>query len=106
MWAKTALLSAILAASAFVAPVSAQTHVQSGTLTDARVFPIQYQREGRGGRATCPRPFRDAVEELRQRYGGSFGSSYECLEEGGRCIYLILWRMPDGQLRQLRVSGD
>jgi hypothetical protein len=104
MWAKSVLLSAIFAASAFTAPgVSAQPRPHAPLLEQSWTTPVQYRGE-RGGPPQCSRPLRDAVDELRSRYGGSFVSQ-QCLEDGGRPIYLIRWRMPDGQLRDFRVSS-
>ena len=104
MWAKSALLSAIVAASAFAAPVSAQQrHGQAGEQVWTQ--PVQYR--GGGGQAQCTRPVGDAIAEVASRAGGgSMVGRARCLEQGGRPIYEIRWRMPDDQLRDFYVSGS
>ncbi|MBP6688651.1 MAG: hypothetical protein KA153_01565 [Hyphomonadaceae bacterium] len=100
MWAKTALLSAILAASAFVAPASAQrAHEHAGQ--QAWTMPAQYR--GGGGQQDL-RSIREVVEELRSQYGGEYVSHR--LEQGGSPVYVVRWRMPDGQIRDIRVSAS
>lgn len=102
MWAKTAILSAIIAASTFVAPVSAQQrHPRS--MEQGWVQPAQYG----GGAVQCTRPVGDAIAEVAARAGGgSMVGRARCLEQGGRPIYEIRWRMPDDQLRDFYVSGS
>lgn len=63
------------------------------------LVPIQH----RGDSRQAVRPLRDVVEELRSRYGGELISAR--LEDGGRPVYLIRWRMPDGQVRDFRVDA-
>ncbi|MEQ1817367.1 MAG: hypothetical protein ABL871_02060 [Terricaulis sp.] len=100
MWAKTALLSAILAASAFVAPVSAQQRSHDQSAQQGWTIPVQY---GRGGQQDL-RPLREVVDELRAQYGGDYVSHR--LEQGGSPVYVVRWRMPDGQIRDIRVSAS
>lgn len=104
MWAKSVLLSAIFAASAFAAPVSAQQrHVQP--VPSEWNTPIQYQRGG--GSAQCTRSESDAIAEVASRAGGgSMVGRARCIEQGGRPIYEIRWRMPDDSLRNFYVSGS
>lgn len=106
MWAKSALLSALLAAGVLAAPAGFDLR-QAPSFQSERVILAQGRGGGRGerGPAQCTRPLRDAIDELRSRYGGSY-VGHDCLEQGGRAIYVIRWRMPDGQLRDFRVSGD
>ncbi len=101
MWAKTALLSAILAASAFVAPVSAQQRGHDQSAQRAWTVPAQYG--GRGDQQDL-RSIREVVEELRAQYGGDYVSHR--LEQGGSPVYVVRWRMPDGQIRDIRVSAS
>ena len=109
MWAKSVLLSAFLAASAFAAPAGGALG-QAPSFQPQSVILSQYQRgdrddRGNRGRAQCTRPLRDAIDEIRSRAGGGSYVGHDCLEQGGRGIYVIRWRMPDGQLRDFRVSG-
>lgn len=101
MWAKTALLSVILAASAFVAPASAQQRAHDHDRQQAWTIPAQYG--GRGGQQEL-RSIREVVEELRSQYGGEYVSHR--LEQGGSPVYVVRWRMPDGQIRDIRVSAS
>ncbi len=98
MWAKSALLSAILAAGAVSAPVSAQPRPHADQ--PAWTMPAQY----RGGGQQELRPLREVVEELRAQYGGEYVSHR--LEQGGSPVYVVRWRMPDGQIRDIRVSAS
>ena len=100
MWAKSALLSAILAAGAFSAPVSAQPRPHPESIQPAWTMPVQY----RGGGQQELRPLREVVEELRAQYGGDYVSHR--LEQGGSPVYVVRWRMPDGQIRDIRVSAS
>lgn len=103
MWAKSVILSAILAASAFVAPASAQQRHILPAPSEWNT-PIQYQR---GGGVQCTRPESDAIAEVASRAGGgSIMGRVRCIEQGGRPIYEIRWRMPDESLRNFYVSGS
>ena len=101
MWAKSALLSAILAAGAVSAPVSAQPRPRAEAIQPAWTMPAQYR--GGGGQQEL-RPLREVVEELRAQYGGDYVSHR--LEQGASPVYVVRWRMPDGQIRDIRVSAS
>lgn len=97
MWAKSLLLSAIVATGAVTAPVSAQQRApafQAQTL-----IPTQE----RGNRGQDIRPLREVVDALRGRYGGELISAR--LEDGARPVYVLRWRMPDGEVRDFRVDA-
>ena len=102
MWAKSALLAAIFAASARLAPasVSAQPRPRAEAPQPAWTVPAQY----RGGGQQDLRPLREVVDELRSQYGGEYVSHR--LEQGGSPVYVVRWRMPDGQIRDIRVSAS
>lgn len=95
MWTKSLLLSALVAVGANTAPVQAQMPVVQPNW----VLPTQ----GREDRPQSIRPLREVVAELQSRYGGELISAR--LEDGGRPIYVIRWRMPDGQVRDFRVNA-
>lgn len=98
MWAKSLLLSAIVAVGANTAPVHARP--TAPVFQPTWVFPAQ----GRGeDRQQSIRPLREVVAELQARHGGELISAR--LEDGGRPIYVIRWRMPDGQVRDFRVNA-
>ena len=97
MWAKSLLLSAIAAAGAISGPVSANPSPQ--LFQPNWVMPAQ----DRGQRGQDIRPLREVVDEMRGRYGGELISAR--LEEGARPIYVLRWRMPDGEVRDFRVSA-
>lgn len=96
MWAKSLLLAAIVAVGATAAPV----HAGSATpvFQPNWVLPTQGQE-----RPQNIRPLREVVAELQARHGGELISAR--LEDGGRPIYVIRWRMPDGQVRDFRVDA-
>ena len=102
MWAKSALLSAILAAGVLIAPstVSAQPRPHAQAPQSAWIVPAQYRGEGQQDL----RPLREVVDELRAQYGGDYVSHR--LEQGGSPVYVVRWRMPDGQIRDIRVSAS
>ncbi len=97
MWAKTLLLSALVATGAVTAPVSAQQR--------APVFQAQnlIPAQDRGNRGQNIRPLREVVDSLRGRYGGELISAR--LEDGARPVYVLRWRMPDGEVRDFRVDA-
>lgn len=97
MWAKSLLLSVFVATGAFAAPVSAGPRPMA--IHPQMVMPVQ----DRGQRGQDIRPLREVVDEIRSRYGGELISAR--LEDGGRPIYVLRWRMPDGEVRDFRVNA-
>ncbi|MEZ5996029.1 MAG: hypothetical protein R3C25_09755 [Hyphomonadaceae bacterium] len=95
---KFVILSALIAATALVAPVQARAP-QGGYFQPNWVMPAQDRR----GDQQNIRPLREIVDSLRARYGGDLISAR--LEQGGRPIYVIRWRMPDGEVRDFRVDA-
>lgn len=93
MWAKSALLSAILAAGVLAAPGTLIVPSRGDVWTT-----VQY-----GGQQEL-RSIREVVDELRSRYGGEYVSHR--LEQGGSPVYVVRWRMPDGQIRDFRVRAS
>lgn len=96
MWAKSLLLAVSIATGAIAAPVSAQ-HTQY--VQPQMVMPAQH----RGGGQQNIRSLREVVDEIRSQYGGELISAR--LEDGARPIYVLRWRMPDGQVRDFRVNA-
>lgn len=94
MWAKSALLSALFAAGISGAP--ADVRVNLSAAQPVWVMPIQDRQELRS--------IREVVAELRAQYGGEYVSHR--LEQGGSPVYVVRWRMPDGQIRDIRVSAS
>lgn len=104
MWAKTLLLSAIVAAGAFAAPVEARPNTYTPVFQPDWVLPAQGRDRDRDERRQQSlRPLREVVSELRARHGGEYIAHR--LEDGARPIYVIRWRMPNGQVRDFRVSA-
>jgi uncharacterized membrane protein YkoI len=97
MWAKQFLVAGFAVLSAAAAPLDVVRQAYTG---DAWVVPVQ---DRRGGRDHDIRPLREVVAELRARYGGDLIDAR--LEDGGRPIYVIRWRMPDGDVRDFRVPA-
>jgi uncharacterized membrane protein YkoI len=98
MWAKTLLLSALVATGAVAAPVSAQQRA-APAFQAQNLIPSQ----DRGNRGQDIRPLREVVDSLRGRYGGELISAR--LEDGARPVYVLRWRMPDGEVRDFRVDA-
>ncbi len=97
MWAKSILLvGAMIALSAGTAPVSANVFAQAQFVQPNFVMPAQQQQRD-------IRPLREVVDILRSRYGGELISAR--LEEGARPVYVLRWRMPDGEVRDIRVDA-
>jgi uncharacterized membrane protein YkoI len=97
MWAKSLLLSALVATGAVASPVAAS---QRGPVFQPQTL-IPVQDRGRGQDI---RSLREVVDELRGRYGGELISAR--LEDGQRPVYVLRWRMPDGQVRDFRVPAS
>lgn len=96
MWAKSLLLSAIIAlglSAASASPADARVPMVQPTW----VMPVQ----DRGQRDI--RPLREVVDYIRTRYGGELISAR--LEDGPRPVYVVRWRMPDGEVRDIRVDA-
>lgn len=96
---RTLLLSAMLALSVG-GPAYARYHPQA--LTPSWVMPAQGQGDHRQQRQI--RSLREVVDEIRSRHGGDLISAR--LEDGSRPTYVLRWRLPDGQVRDFRVSAE
>jgi uncharacterized membrane protein YkoI len=98
MWAKSLLLSAFTALSATAPTVDAAPR--------APVFQAQMlmPAQDRGQRGQQIRPLREVVDILRSRYGGELISAR--LEDGAHPVYVLRWRMPDGEVRDFRVDAE
>ena len=94
MWAKSLLLSAFIATSAVSAPVTAELRQ---VLRPSPVIAIQDRHE-RG-----LRQLPEIISDLQARYGGQY-LGYR-LEDGSPPIYVIRWRMPNGEVRDFRVPA-
>lgn len=95
MWARTLLLAAMMAFGAAAAPVDTTAYAQA--VQPQLMIPVQ----GRGQQDI--RSLREVVDEIRSQYGGELISAR--LEPGPRPIYVLRWRLPDGQVRDFRVSA-
>lgn len=95
----TLFLTALLALGAGAPIVDAQAQ-QPVMVAPNYIIPTQGRPDA--GRQNI-RPLREVVDELRSRYGGELISAR--LEEGGRPIYVLRWRLPDGQVRDFRVPA-
>lgn len=96
---KTLLLSALLACSAVASPAYAQNRDRA--FEPNWVMPAQGREQNQQREI---RPLREVVNELRAQYGGELIAHR--LEDGPRPIYVIRWRMPDGQVRDFRVNAS
>jgi hypothetical protein len=90
-------LGLVLVCSAAATPADAQNRNRG--FEPNWVSPAQGQRPD--NREHEIRPLREVVNELRAQYGGEYIAHR--LEDGARPIYVIRWRMPDGQVRDFRV---
>jgi uncharacterized membrane protein YkoI len=98
MWAKPLLLSAFVAVSA--ASAQLETTQVAQLAQPGWMVPTQ---DRRGDRPQNIRSLREVVDELRARYGGELISAR--LEDGPRPIYVLRWRMPNGDVRDFRVDA-
>jgi len=97
MQAKALLISALAATAALAAPLAARAQA---VIEPNWVMPAQ----DRGDRREQDlRPLREVLAELRARYGGEYVGHQ--VEQGQRPVYVIRWRMPDGQVRDIRVNA-
>jgi len=105
MWAKSLLLSALIVGSPFSG--RALDTAQPGLSQNMFVL-AQHRRGGDdggnrgdgGGRQQDVRPLREVVDELRREYGGEL---INARSDGP--YYMIRWRMPNGEVRDFRVSA-
>ena len=96
MWVKSLLLAAALCAMTVPAHALAAPQPFPGQW----IMPVQ----DRGAqRQHAVRPLPEVVESLRAQHGGELINAR--LEDGDRPIYVIRWRMPDGQVRDFRVDA-
>ncbi len=95
MRTKALLFSALAALAAVTTPALAQ---------EVRPHGIMPAQEERGRERQALRPIREVIETLRDRHGGEYVGHW--VEGGGRPIYVIRWRMPDGvTIREFRVDA-
>jgi uncharacterized membrane protein YkoI len=99
MWAKNLLVAGLAVLSAAAAPLDAVRQAYTG---EAWVVPVQDR--GRGERSRDIRSLREVVSELQSRYGGDLISAR--LEDGPRPVYVLRWRMPNGDVRDFRVDAS
>ncbi len=97
MWAKHLFVAGFAVLTVAAGPLDAVRQAYTG---EASVVQVQ---DRRGGRGSDIRTLREVVAELRGRYGGDLIDAR--LEDGARPIYVIRWRMPDGQVRDFRVPA-
>ena len=98
MWAKNLLVAGFAVLSAAAAPLDAVRQAYTG---EAWVVPVQ---DRRGERSRDIRSLREVVSELQSRYGGDLISAR--LEDGPRPVYVLRWRMPNGDVRDFRVDAS
>jgi uncharacterized membrane protein YkoI len=98
MWAKSLFLSALVAAGAAAGPIAAGPRAQ--IMQQSLLVQTQGRGHERGGDI---RPLREVVEEIRSQFGGELISAR--LEDGGRPIYVLRWRLPNGEVRDFRVDA-
>lgn len=96
MWAKSLLLSALIVLGAVAGPAAASPRTLA--FQPQTLIPVQDRRNDHE-----LRPMPEVIAELQSRYGGEY-LGYR-LEDGPRPIYVVRWRMPDGQVRDIRVSA-
>lgn len=98
MWAKNLLVAGFAVLTVAGAPLDVVRQAYTG---EAALVPVQ---DRRGERAGDIRSLREVVDEIRSRYGGELISAR--LEDGPRPVYVLRWRMPNGDVRDFRVSAS
>jgi uncharacterized membrane protein YkoI len=96
MWAKNLLVAGFAVLTVAAAPLDAVRQAYTG---EAWVVPVQDRRGERDIRS-----LREVVAELQSRYGGDLISAR--LEDGPRPVYVLRWRMPNGDVRDFRVDAS
>lgn len=99
MWAKNLFVAGFAVLSVTAAPLDAVRQAYTG---EASLVQVQDHRGGE--RARDIRSLREVVDELRSRYGGDLISAR--LEDGARPVYVLRWRMPNGDVRDFRVDAS
>lgn len=96
--ALTLALALTAAPAAMAAPEGvrvAQVEIQSQGF-----IPVQGRGDERGG----PRlQLREVVDMVRARFGGDLINAH--VEDGPRPIYVLRWRMPNNDVRDIRVDA-
>ncbi|HRE45526.1 MAG TPA: hypothetical protein PKY87_16345 [Terricaulis sp.] len=92
-----------MASLAAASPASAQSR-DRGVFQPNTIMPAQGRGDDNRRQQAEIRPLREVVNELRAQHGGEYIAHR--LEDGGRPFYVIRWRMPDGQVRDFRVSAS
>ena len=99
MWAKTLLLTALIAlGSAAIPALSAVSRAQS--VEPGWLIPAQ---DRRGERRQDILSVREIVAIVRARYGGE-PLSWR-LEPGDQPVYLLRWRLPNDEVTDFRVDA-
>ncbi|MGE0595446.1 MAG: PepSY domain-containing protein [Hyphomonadaceae bacterium] len=96
MIVRSILIAALLAATPAAAAPAQVTLIQA--IQPHHVFPAQDR-----GQQRAILSLRDIVDMVRTRYGGELISAR--LEQGPRPVYVLRWRMPDSQVRDIRVDA-
>jgi uncharacterized membrane protein YkoI len=95
--ALTLALALAVSPAAMAAPAGtqmAQVEIQSQSF-----IPVQ----GRGERAGPRLQLREVVDMVRARFGGDLINAH--VEDGPRPIYVLRWRMPNNDVRDIRVDA-
>lgn len=96
MWAKNLLVAGFAVLSVANAPLDAARQAYTGRATIVQV------QDRRGDRDI--RSLREVVSEIQSQYGGDLISAR--LEDGPRPVYVLRWRMPNGDVRDFRVDAS
>ncbi|MDX2274646.1 MAG: hypothetical protein NW206_04275 [Hyphomonadaceae bacterium] len=98
---RAALLAVTLAAApaAMAAPVGVQ--MAQVEIQPHGMMPIQDRRDRGGPREVLP--LREVVDMVRSRFGGDLINAR--LEQGQRPVYVLRWRMPNNDVRDVRVDA-
>jgi uncharacterized membrane protein YkoI len=99
MWAKNLLVAGLAVLSVTGGRLDTVRQAYTG---EASLVPVQ---DRRGGGERSIRSLREVVEEVRARAGGGELLSAR-LEDGPRPVYVLRWRMPNGDVRDFRVDAS
>jgi uncharacterized membrane protein YkoI len=108
MWVRSLLLAAaVLATSAAPALADKGGRHREGFMQPNWAFEQRGERGGdgdRGNRHQDIRSLREIVGMLRARFGGDLISAR--LEDGERPFYVLRWRMPNNDVRDIAVDAE
>ena len=99
MLVRSILLAAALSASPAAAAQEQAQLIHAQAIRPNSIMPVQ----DRGGQRQDILSLREIVDMVRGRFGGELINAR--LEQGANPIYVLRWRMPNSDVRDIRVDA-